>query len=142
MAASDQVSTLADRAKQAKDNVAAATAKNKADLEAQSQAAHQSAEKHAAALKSDTANAKVEASGKWADLHANWTNHVADIHQKADEKKADLDAKHAERDAEDAEDYALSAVDFAYAAIEEAESAVIDARLARVEADETVGATA
>jgi hypothetical protein len=52
-------------------------------------------------------------------MHANWTSHAADIHQKADQKKAGRDAKQAERDAKAAEDYAQFAINFAYAAIEE-----------------------
>jgi len=51
-------------------------------------------------------------------MHANWTSHVADIHQKADQKKADRDAKQAEHDANAVEDYAQFATNFAYATIE------------------------
>ena len=51
---------------------------------------------------------------------------VAEVHQKADQNKADRDAKRAEHHARDAEDDAVYAVQFVYAVIEEAESAVID----------------
>jgi vacuolar-type H+-ATPase subunit I/STV1 len=140
MSASQQMSTLSDRAKKAEDHVKAADAKSKAELKTHADAARKSSEENAAKLKKKTSAAQGEASGKWNDMKTQWAGHVASVHQKRSERKAELDAKHAERRAEDAEADAENAVDFAYATIEEAESAVLDAQLARVEADNLAAA--
>jgi len=138
MTASQQLSTLSDRAKTAEDNVNAAMTKTDAELQDQADAARQSSQEKAAALKNKADAAQSEGSDKWNNMKTQWAGHVADVHRKADEKKADLDANQVEYRAEDAEAYAQYAVDFACAAIDEAESAVLDAQVARVEADNYV----
>ena len=72
----------------------------------------------------------------WSEVKTQWSEHVAKVHKKRDQAKADFDAKHAERQAEVAERDAEDAVDFAYSAVQEAESAVLDAIQARAAADD------
>jgi hypothetical protein len=69
-------------------------------------------------------------------MKTQWGEHVARLHDKHDQAKADLGAKHVEHQAEVAERDAEHAVKFAYCAIEEAESACLDAIRARAAADD------
>lgn len=48
----------------------------------------------------------------------NWQSHLADLHNKAADKKAEIDRRKAEAKAEASEDYAADAIDFA-AAVQE-----------------------
>ena len=85
------------------------------------------------------AQTQTEAATGWQAMKDKWQSHVADLHQKADDKKAERDARRAELKAEAAEDYADDAVSFAIAAVQEAEYAAMDAILARYDADALAG---
>jgi hypothetical protein len=69
-------------------------------------------------------------------MKTQWREHVAKVHKKHDQAKADVSAKHVEHQADVAERDAEHAVKFAYCAIEEAESACLDAIQARAAAED------
>ena len=76
-----------------------------------------------------------EAATGWEAMKDKWQSHVADLHHKAGDKKAEMDQAKAAMKADAAEDYAEDAVNFAIAAVQEAEYAVLDAVLARADSD-------
>ena len=136
MAASDELTRLVARAKEAEDRAAAAQGKAKADLEQDVATARASAQAQAEKLRQSADASKGKLSVWWNDMQRSWNEHVAKIREDIDAKRAEHDAERAQRYAENAEDDATFAVDYAYAAIEEAEYAVLDAALARKQADE------
>lgn len=144
MAASDELTKLAARAKEAEERAAAARGKARADLERDVETARTSAQEQAERLRKSADARKDKISVWWHDLQRSWNEHLATIRDDIDERRSERDADKAETRAERAEDDALFAIDYAYAAIEEAEYAVLDADLARMEADqlttESVGA--
>jgi vacuolar-type H+-ATPase subunit I/STV1 len=136
MALSDQLTRLANRAKEAEDRAAAAQHKAKGDLQQDVDDARAVAETQAQGL-SDAADAsKANVSDWWQDVQRTWNEHIAAVRANIDDKKAEHDVDKAESRADDAEADALFAIDYAYAAIDEAEYAVLDATLARMEADD------
>ena len=136
MAVSDQLHTLADRAKQAEDNVTAARTKAKAQLEADVKAAQDSAKQRSQALRAKADEGKENISTGWNNVQRSFHDNIATAKLKMEIRKAEHDVKRAEKDAERAEHDAAFAIEFAYAAIEEAEYEVLDAILARAYADE------
>jgi hypothetical protein len=135
MALSDQLYTLAARAKQAEENVTAARTKAKAQLEADVMAAQESAKKHAASLRAKVEEGKENVSTGWSNAQRSFHEKVATAKVKIEVRKAERDLKRAQKDAENAERDAAFAIEFAYGAIEEAEYEVLDAILARAYAD-------
>ncbi len=135
MALSDELSRLSVRAKDAEDHVAAAKRQARDQLAQNVAHARQTTQTTAEKLRGASAAAAGQAKAWGDDIQRSWSDHVAQVRSRMDERKARHDAKVAERDAEDAEDYAAFAIDFAYSAIEEADYAVLDATLARVDAD-------
>jgi hypothetical protein len=129
MALSDQLSKLADRAKEAETRTSAAHDKAKADVQKDVATARASAEANAKKLQETTDATK----GNISDA---WNKHLAAVRDDIDDKRAAHDLKQARRTADDAGADAQFAIDFAYAAIEEAEYAVLDADLAQMDADE------
>ena len=136
MAASDQLYKLAARSKQTEDNVAAARTKAKAQLEADVQAAKESAKKHQQALRAKVDEGKESVSTEWNDVQRSFQDKVTSAKLKMEIHKAERDLKRAEKNAEHAERDAAFAIDFALAAIDEAEYEVLDSILARAYADE------
>ena len=136
MAASDDLTRLAARAKKAEDRAAAARSKAEAELQAEVNEAQASAQAQAAKLR-ETADAdRSKLSAWWHDMQHTWEEHVGKIRDDIESRRAEHDADHAQRHADRAEDDAAFAVAFAYAAIEEAEYTVLDAQLARMKADQ------
>lgn len=142
MTASDELTKLAARAKQAEQRAAAARGKARADLEQDVETARASAQEQAEKLRQSADAGKDKISVWWHDLQRTWNQHLATIRDDIDRRRAEHDVDRAQRRAENAEDDALFAIDYAYAAIEEAEYAVLDAGLARIEADELVAESA
>jgi hypothetical protein len=136
MAASDQLSKLRARAKEAEDRVAAAQGKGKADLEQDVKQARETAQADADQLHKDAEEGRGKVSAWWHDVQRSWHEHVAAIREDFDRKRAENDTERAERNAENAEDDAVFAIRYAESAIDEAEYAVLDAALTRAEADE------
>jgi hypothetical protein len=136
VSASDQLSKLAARAKEAEDHAAAARAKAKTDLEQDVETARASAQAQAETLREKADASKGDISDWWSDIQSNWNQHIAVVHANVESKRAEHDLAKAERNAEIAEDDAMFAIDYAYGAIEEAEYAVLDAVLTRKEAEE------
>jgi vacuolar-type H+-ATPase subunit I/STV1 len=136
MAASDELTKLAARAKQAEDRVAAARAKAKDDLEHDVELSAADAKATAEKLRQTAQAGKGKVSVWWDNAQRTWNEHIATIRENIEARRAEHDQDKAELRADIAEDDALFAIDYAYAAIEEAEYAVLDASLARVEADE------
>jgi hypothetical protein len=135
MALSDQLSTLAKRAKVAEDRAAAAKQKGKKDLEHDVEAAHESAAEHGDALRQKAESTKAKSTAGWDKMQRSWNDHLAALHKSFDEKKATRDLKSAQKAADNAEEDAVWAIEYAYAAIDEAEYAVLCATLARMDAD-------
>jgi hypothetical protein len=136
MALSDQLTKLAARAKEAEDRAAAAQNKARADLEQDVKTARESSKAQADRLSKTVEDQKGKLSAWWTRLQRSWDEHIAEIHQHIEERRASHDLEAAQRAADSAEDDAAFAIDYAYAAIEEAEYAVLDARLARIDADD------
>jgi hypothetical protein len=136
MAASDELTKLAARAKQAEDRVAAAHAKAREDLEHDVELSAADAKATAEKLRQTAHAGKGKVSVWWDNAQRTWNEHIATIRENIDARRAEHDLGRAELRADVAEDDASFAIDYAYAAIEEAEYAVLDASLARVEADE------
>ena len=90
-------------------------------------------------VKSSEAADKVKSYGE--GLGQSWKEQLANVRQRAEERRARHEAHKAEDDAEQAEDYALWSIDFAYSAILEAEYASLDAVLARMDADAAARST-
>jgi hypothetical protein len=116
MAASDELTKLAARAKEAEDRAAAAQGKAKADLEQDVATARASAQAQADKLRQTAEANKGKLSVWWHDVQRSWNEHVAKIRQDVDSKRAEHDVERAQRYAENAEDDATFAVDYAYAA--------------------------
>ena len=135
-ALSDHLSELAARAKGAEEHAVAAREKSKTDLDADVTAARASAQSQADKLRESADANKGKLSAWWHDLQRTWNQHVANIREDIDAKRAAHDEEHADHRAERKAADAVFAIEFAYAAIEEAEYSVLDAELARMEADE------
>jgi hypothetical protein len=116
MAASDQLTKLAARAKEAEDRAATAQGKAKADLEQDVTTARASAQAQAEKLRQSADASKGKLSVWWNDLQRSWNEHVAKIREDVDAKRAEHDVDRAQRYAENAEDDATFAVEYAYAA--------------------------
>jgi len=136
MALSDQLHTLAGRAKQAEDSVTTARTKAKTQLESDVQAAKGSAKEHADALRSKVDEGKESVSTGWNDVQRSFHDKITSAKLKMEVHKAERDLKRADNNAEHAERDAAFAIEFASAAIDEAEYEVLDAILARAYADE------
>jgi DNA anti-recombination protein RmuC len=139
MALSDQLTQLANRAKELEDRVAASTAKSKADLQQDVKNAREAAQSQGDALRKSAEDSKGKISAWWDSVQRSWNDHLAAVRENIDEKRSEHDLKTAQRAADSAEEDATFAIDFAFAAIDEAEYAVLDAELARMNADELAG---
>lgn len=134
--ASELLTKLAQKAKEAEDSATAATAKDRAALQARRDAIETSLDEADAKL----ADSEEKAISKWSQMEGTLHNHIAEkrasIKADLDAQKASRDAKRATRRADHAESDAVLAVGLALDAIETAEYEVIDAVLARAEAEE------
>ena len=140
MAASDQLSKLAAKAKEAEDRAAAAQTKAKADLQQDVENSRAVAQDQADSLRESAEAGKGRISAWWHDVQRSWNEHIAAIRDDVDRRRAEHDTERAKEYADQAEADASFAVDYASAAIDEAEYAVLDAALARKEADEMAAA--
>lgn len=136
MALSDDLTKLADRAKEAEGHGAAAREKAKADVEADRDNARAVGEQQARALREMADERKGRISDWWNDVQATWNRGIGSLREDIESRKAEHDVGHARHKAERVEEDAKYAIDFAYSAIVEAEYAVLDAVLVRMEADE------
>lgn len=136
MAASDDLSKLGARAKEAEDRVVAAREKAKADVEADLDYARGAGEEEAKALQAMVDDRKDRGSERWAAVQKTWSEAVAGMRAEIESHKAEHDLHRARRRADRAEEDARFALDFAYSAIAEAEYTALDAVLARKEAEE------
>jgi len=118
MALSDQLHTLAGRAKKAEDNVTTARTKAKAQLEADVQAAHESAKRHADALRAKADEGKENISKGWHDAQRSFHDKVATAKLKVDVRKAERDVKRAEKDIQKFTDEHIKQIDQLIAAKE------------------------
>jgi hypothetical protein len=116
MALSDDLSKLADRAKEAEERVAAAREKGKADLEY----ARGAGEEQAKALRETAEKGKSRISDRWEDVQEAWNQAIAKVREDVEGRKTEHDLLKAQPRADWAE----------------AEYAVLDVALARMEADE------
>jgi len=135
MALSDQLSSLAARAKVAEDHAAAAKQKAKGDLQQDVEAAHQSAAAQGDKLRQKAEDTKDKASASWDNVQRSWNDHLTAMRSDRDDRKAEHDLKSAQRAADRAEEDAEWAINYAYAAIDEADYTVLNAILARRDAD-------
>jgi uncharacterized protein YjbJ (UPF0337 family) len=136
VAVKDRLRKLAQRSKEAEDNVQAAADKSRAELQSQVDQARDNAKEHADSLRATNAQVREDVSGRWAQIQDNWTQHVGKVREDVADRRAARDAREAERNADWAEGDAEDAVEFALAAIDEAEYAVLVAISTRADADE------
>jgi hypothetical protein len=139
MAVSDELRRLANRAEEAEKTTAAARDKAKADLEQDRENSRAVAQQDAEHLREAADAGRGQISDRWNDIQRSWNEHIAQLQDKVETKKAEIDLDRAQKRADHAEADAAFAVDFAYGAIGEAEYAVLDAVVARKEADEMAG---
>jgi hypothetical protein len=133
---SEQLSDLADRAKQAEDTVAAAQAKNRAALQSQREKLKSSIDAATRRTQADATAAHEEMQSWWDETRSDIHDRFEELRAKRDERCAERDLQRAENRADDAELDAADAIDFAAYTIDEAEYAVVDAGIARADADE------
>jgi hypothetical protein len=91
MAASDQLSRLAARAKEAEDHVAAAKGKAKADIEQDASLARATAEDQADQLRETADSSRDRVSAWWNDVQRSWNQHIAAVRENIDRKRAEHD---------------------------------------------------
>jgi vacuolar-type H+-ATPase subunit I/STV1 len=141
MTASENLSKLTKRAKQAEQKAADAMVQARSDLEKAADESRASVEAEAAKLQATVAASKGKVSSVWDQQQQAWNDHVAKLRQQIDQRTRDMDLVLAEDRAEGAEADAMFAIDFAYSAIEQAESAALDAILARADASDAAAAS-
>ena len=132
---SESLADLSRRAKSAEDSADAARAETRELLAARVAKARTEAERQAEQLHATAIAAEQDATDRWAQVQADWKNHVRTMRANIQDKQAARDTKRTDKRAAYAEDYAEAAVAMAVAAIEEAEYAVLEAALARADAD-------
>src|ERR1700733_11857489 len=79
MALSDQLSSLAARAKELEDRAAAAKQKAKGDLEQEVKTAREASQTHANALAKSVDEGNAHVSAWWHSLGRSWNEHVAAV---------------------------------------------------------------
>jgi hypothetical protein len=131
---SAQFEKLSDKAKKVAEELSAAGAKTRGQLESDVTIARDKAAASAEQFKERAGAAGDKASSRWDEIRGMWLAHIAKAREDARRKGAELDAKEADAEANTALSYALDAIDFAAAAIEEAEYAALDAVDARARA--------
>ena len=134
-------SQLAEKVNEAQAQIKGTMSKGREELRAQVEQAQAIAEQQADEMRANNAEAKEEAATNWQAMQDKWHSHIAQLHQRASDKKAERDVRKAELKAEAAEGYAEDAIGFAIAAAQEAEYAVLDAALARSDANTLTGAS-
>ena len=134
-----EFSQLTEKVNEAQAQIEAITGKGRDELRAQVEQAQSKAEQQADHIKAKTAPTKAGAAADWQAMQDKWQSHIAQLHQRAGDKKAERDVRKAGQKADAAEVYAEDAVGFAIAAVQEAEYAVLDATLARSDADALAG---
>jgi hypothetical protein len=134
-------SVLAAKATQGEADLEAAKTQSKQEFQAKVAAAKESAKTSTANLKVSAAGKEDEAAQWWGDVHNKWKDHISQVRQDLEDKKATQDAKMLVKLAERAEKNAADAVDFAYAAYEEAVYEVLNAVQIRSDADAAAAAT-
>jgi hypothetical protein len=88
MDASQKLAKLSERAKEAEDHASAAQNQAKADVERSANEARARAEAHAEELHQSAAATGAQISASWNDLQKSWGNHMAQVRQGIDDKKA------------------------------------------------------
>ena len=83
MTASDQLFALAERTKEAEQNVSEAKARNEAELKAQVTRARATSEERATELKTRAEDAQTNASSTWDEVRRQWAGHVAKLREYA-----------------------------------------------------------
>ena len=136
MAASDDLTKLTVRAKEAEERVGAAREMAKSDLQANRDFARARGEEQAEDLRAVAEKGQEQISDAWKEMQITWNHATAALREDVESRKAEHDLRKTQRRADRAEDDARFAIDFAYSAIVEAEYAVLDAAVARMEADE------
>ena len=137
MPASDQLTRLAARAKEAEDRAATAQGKAKADLEQDVATARASVRPRLRSCASPRNASKGKLSVWWNDVQRSWNEHVAKVREDIDAKRAEHDVDRAQRNAEIAEDAPrLRLSTRMQRSRKPSTGAVLDAALARQHADE------
>ena len=138
----DDLTGLADRARDVETRATAARNMARVDLEAEVSSVRDAAQAQSDRLRQRADEAKGAVSDWWESLEKSWNEHLAAAREASETKRGERKAHEAQKRAEDAEEYASLAIDFAYAAMVEAEYAVLDAALAKMDADELAEETA
>jgi hypothetical protein len=128
-------SQLTEKVNEAQAQIKGTMSKGRDELRAQVEQAQAIAEQQADEMRANNTQGMEEAATNWQAMQDKWHSHIAQLHQRAADKKAERDVHRAELKAEEAEGYAQDAIGFAIVAAQEAEYAVLDAALARSDAD-------
>lgn len=131
----DRFNELAQKVSEAQVDIKAALNKSRDELVAQVDQAQTTAEQQADRMNAKSPQKRAGAEAGWKALKEKWHAHLAKLHRKAEDRKAEHDASTAQVKAEMAEGDAYDAVDFALGAVQEAEYAVLYAVLVRSDAD-------
>ena len=136
MVLSDELATIAARAKQAETRAAAVADKGRADLIQEVALARASAQAQAERLRGAAEATEAKVAVWWTDVQRSWNEHAATAREGIDAKRADHDVQTAKRRADDAEGFAAFSIHVANWAVAEAEYAVLYAALARMDAEQ------
>ena len=136
MALTDDLATIAARAKEAETRAAAVTEKARAELEQDVSSARASAQAYAERLRSAAAATDAKVGIWWTGVHRSWNEHAAEARDGINGKRAEHHVEQAKRRADDAEGFAAFAIEVANWAVAEAEYAVLYAALVRLDAEQ------
>jgi hypothetical protein len=134
---SDQLSALAERAKNAEQAVARAQQEAHDELVERRAQTHQSAVAAVQQVNKDLQSVGDATAKHWGTVKAKVSGDLQHLKEGMAERKREHDVKRAAKRADRLEEEAAFAIDYANASIEQAQLAVIDAIIGRVEAQET-----
>jgi hypothetical protein len=100
VAANDGLSKLAQRSKEAEDNVQATATRSRAELQSKVDQARDNAKEHADSLHAKNAQARDDISGQWAQVQDNWNKHLSKVRDNVADKRAAHDVREAEKNAQ------------------------------------------
>jgi hypothetical protein len=133
---SEQLTTLAQRAKTTEDTVDVARERNRSRLDARQQKVHASLAAAADSAKRDATDARAKADSFWETTRKATDQRLDATRRHSEERRADHDVKKATHHGEVAVQDACDAVDLAPYVLDQADSAIIDAVIARADADD------
>lgn len=112
-------SQLTEKVNEAQAQIQETMRKGRDALRAQVEQAQDKVEQQADQMKAKAAQSKDDAAAGWQGMQDKWQAHIAPLHKRAADKKAERDVREAQTKADAAEMYAEDAINFAIAAVAE-----------------------